>query len=231
MNCLAIDDEPLALTVIENYVGKIPGLNLIDKITSPVQALEILKNNTIDLLFLDIQMSEISGIDFLKSLSQPPMVIFTTAYEEYALESYELDVVDYLLKPFSFERFLKAANKAFELYNYKAEKTPEENDRTFIFVRSDYQMVKINFDDILYIEGLKDYVKVFTGPRPIFSHQNLKSIEGKLPESKFIRVHKSYIISITKIESIQKNSIKLPGIEIPIGETYRENVHKVLGGY
>lgn len=229
MNCLIVDDEPLALDVIENYIRKIPGLNIAAKVTSPLDALTILRSQPIDLMFLDIHMSEISGIDFLKSLNHAPLVIFTTAYDQYALESYELDVVDYLLKPIPFERFLKAINKAREVGAFLRTKGNSGENREFIFVRSDYQMVKINFSNILYIEGLKDYVKIFTGPKPVFSHQNLKSIEAKLPDSQFLRVHKSFIIPVNKIEAVQKNSLRVAGTEIPIGDTYRDQVQRMIG--
>jgi DNA-binding LytR/AlgR family response regulator len=228
MKCLAIDDEPLALDVLEKYIGKMPDLTLTRRCTSALEALEFLNKNEVDLLFLDIRMPELSGIQFLKTLKNPPMVIFTTAYENYALESYELDVVDYLLKPIPFERFMKAVNKAKEIFDLGKARPGQEPDIDFIFVRADYQMVKINLDEVLYIEGLKDYVKIFCGPKPIFSHQNLKSIEGKLPTGKFVRVHKSYIVSVKKIETIQKNGLRVGGQDIPIGDMYRDHLYKII---
>lgn len=229
LRCIAVDDEPLALDIIEKYIERIADLKLVARCGSALEALEVLKQEEIDLIFLDIQMSDLTGIQFLKSLTNPPMVIFTTAYDQYALEGYDLDVVDYLLKPIPFDRFLKAANKASDLHNSaKTKSDVGDSTRDFIFVRSDYQLVKINLSDILYIEGLKDYVKIFTGPKPIFSHQNLKSIEGKLPAKDFIRIHKSYIISINKIEVIQKNFVIVGGNEIPIGDSYREQLYKVI---
>ena len=228
IRCLAIDDEPLALNVIEKYISQVPQLQLAGKCTSAREAIEFLTKQEVDLLFLDIQMPEVSGIQFLKSLKNAPMVIFTTAYERYALESYDLDVVDYLLKPIPFERFLKAVHKATEIFDMEKPQTVPEQPLNFIFVRSDYQMVKINLDEVLYIEGLKDYVKIFCGPKPVFSHQNLKAIEGKLPSTRFVRVHKSYIVSIKKIESVQKSALRLGGQEIPIGDMYREQLFKAI---
>jgi DNA-binding LytR/AlgR family response regulator len=229
MTCITIDDEPLALDVLQNYISKIPDLELVGRFTSALDALDIIAENKVDLLFLDIQMSDLTGIQFLKSLKNPPMVIFTTAYEDYALEGYELDIIDYLLKPIPFDRFLKGVNKAKDYLKVMKGKIGEEDGlKDFIFVRSEYQQVKVNLNEINYIEGLKDYVKIFTGPKPILSHQNLKSIEGKLPPNLFIRVHKSYIINIDKINSVQKHAIIVSGTEIPVGDSYRENLFKIL---
>jgi DNA-binding LytR/AlgR family response regulator len=228
IRCLAIDDEPLALDVIEKYISRLPELQLAGKCTSAKEAFDFLHKQEVDLLFLDIQMPEVSGIQFLKSLKNSSMVIFTTAYERYALESYDLDVVDYLLKPIPFERFLKAVHKAIEIFDLQKLRALPEQPLNFIFVRSDYQMVKINLDEVLYIEGLKDYVKIFCGPKPVFSHHNLKAIEGKLPSTHFVRVHKSYIVSIKKIESVQKSALRVGGQEIPIGDMYREQLFKVI---
>jgi two-component system LytT family response regulator len=231
IRCLAIDDEPLALDVIEKHINKIPDLVLVQKCTSPLQALEIINKEEIDLIFLDIEMSEITGIQLLKSMHKKPLVILTTAYENYALEGYELDVLDYLLKPISFERFLKAVNKAQEAFLQKKSVQPKENtsyEGGFIFVKSEYQMIKINLRDILYVEGLKDYVKIYCGPKPILSLQNLKGIESKLPSAYFFRVHKSFIVSIPKIDSVHKGRIKIGENEIPIGENYRDAFLKVI---
>jgi len=227
IRCIAIDDEPLALDIIENYISKLPELQLEGRYTNPLEALEVLNKNTIDLLFLDIQMSELSGIQLLKALPNPPIVIFTTAYQKYALEGYELNVADYLLKPIPFERFLKAVNKVKDLLSLQKNTTEQNPLKDFIFVKSDYQMVKINLDDIIYIEGLKDYVKIFAGTKPIFAHQNMKSIESKLTND-FLRIHKSYIISLKKIEAVQKNMVKIAGIELPVGEIYKEQLFKII---
>jgi DNA-binding LytR/AlgR family response regulator len=227
IRCIAIDDEPLALDIIENYISKLPELKLEGRYTNPLEALEVLNKNTVDLLFLDIQMSELSGIQLLKALPNPPVVIFTTAYQKYALEGYELDVADYLLKPIPFERFLKAVNKVKDLLSLQ-KNTAEQNPlKDYIFVKSDYQLVKINLDDIIYIEGLKDYVKIFAGTKPIFAHQNMKSIESKLTND-FLRIHKSYIISLKKIEAVQKNMVRIAGLELPVGEMYKEQLFKII---
>lgn len=231
IRCLAVDDEPLALDVIESHISKIPELQLVQKCTSPIKALEIINKEEIDLLFLDIEMSEITGIQMLKSMTKKPMVIFTTAYESYAMEGYELDVVDYLLKPISFDRFLKAVNKAQEFSMLKKNATQKEGvsyEHGYVFVKSEYQMIKINFRDILYVEGLKDYVKIYCGPKPILSLQNLKSIESKLPAAYFARVHKSFIISLPRIESVHKGRIRIGENEIPLGENYREAFLKLI---
>lgn len=233
IRCLAVDDEPLALDVIEKHISKIPELQLVEKCTSPIKALEILNKEEIDLVFLDIEMSEITGIQMLKSIVRKPMVIFTTAYESYAMEGYELDVVDYLLKPISFDRFLKAVNKAQEYFQLKKGTVLKDNssyDHGYIFVKSEYQMIKINFKDILYVEGLKDYVKIYCGPKPVLSLQNLKSIESKLPPEHFTRVHKSFIVSLPKIDSVHKGRIKIGENEIPVGDNYREAFLKLITG-
>jgi len=237
INCLAIDDEPLALDIIEEFVKKIPFLNLMSKCRSAFAAMEQMQKNEIHLLYLDINMPDITGIQFLGSLQNKPMVIFTTAYEKYAIEGYELDVVDYLLKPIPFDRFLKASNKAYELYNLRNRivspivntSTPESvND--FLFVRSDYQTIKINFAEIRFIEGLKDYIKIYLDKRekPILTLLSLKAIEEKLPSSDFIRVHRSFIVAISNIQSIRKNKIFIADKEIPIGDIYQENVNKII---
>ncbi|MCR6640385.1 MAG: LytTR family DNA-binding domain-containing protein [Sporocytophaga sp.] len=227
IRCIAIDDEPLALDIIENYISKLPDLKLEGRYTNPLEALEVLNKNTVDLLFLDIQMSELSGIQLLKALPSPPVVIFTTAYQKYALEGYELDVADYLLKPIPFERFLKAVNKVKDLLSLQRNTAEQNPLKDYIFVKSDYQLVKINLDDIIYIEGLKDYVKIFAGTKPIFAHQNMKSIESKLTND-FLRIHKSYIISLKKIESVQKNLVRIAGLELPVGEMYKEQLFKII---
>lgn len=233
MNCLAIDDEPLALDVIEDFAKKIPYINLEAKCTSAFEALEILHKKKIDLIFLDINMPHISGIDFLKSLESKPMIIFTTAYYEFALEGFELSAIDYLVKPVSYERFLKAVNKAHELYSMKnAMKTPQENEsiyyHDYILVKSDYSILKINFDEILFIEGLKDYIKIHRDERVIFTKSTMKNIENKLPRDKFIRVHKSFIVSISKIESIENQRIIIGEKRIPIGDQYKEEFNRII---
>jgi len=233
MKCLAIDDEPLALNVIEDFIKKIPYLQLTDKCTSAFEAIEILQRQNIDLIFLDINMPHISGIEFLKSLDSRPMVILTTAYSEFALEGFELSVIDYLVKPISYMRFLKAVNKAYELYSMKNKlkttheyKPPIHND--LLLVKSEYSTLKIKIDDILFIEGLKDYIKIYRGGSPVLTKSTMKNIEEKLPSDKFIRVHKSFIVSISKIETIENQRIIIGERRIPIGDQYKESFNKAI---
>ncbi len=230
LNCLAIDDEPLALDLIEGFINKVSFLKLLNKSNSAVEAIQFIQNNKIDLIFLDIQMPDINGIQLLKSLNYKPLVIFTTAFEQYALESYNLDVIDYLLKPIPFERFVKAANKTFEYYNLRLKSQFSEKANDYFFVKSEYQNVKINLADILYIEGLKDYVKIYLAgkEKPILTLMSLKSLEEKLQQSNFMRVHRSYIISINKIDALTKSNIHIGNKEIPVGELYVENILKLL---
>lgn len=202
LNCLIVEDEPLAANVIEKYIGKIEGLILIEKCTNAISAFNILNKQKIDVLFLDIKMPQISGIEFLKTLKNPPKIILTTAYRDYALEGYELDVIDYLLKPISFERFLKAVNKllfssAYQLPVIQSLSKNSDSGEN-IFVKSDKKMVKINLNDILYIEGLKDYIQIVTSKEKVITYLSLSAIEEKLPKELFIRIHRSFIVSFKK---------------------------------
>jgi DNA-binding LytR/AlgR family response regulator len=220
MRCIAIDDEPFALKLMGDDIQKVPFLELAATCTSAEQALEIMKKEKIDLVFLDIQMPVLKGTDFLRMLKNPPMVIMTTAFENYALEGFELNVTDYLLKPIPFDRFLKAVNRAHEQHLLKEQKV--KNDEGFFFVHAEYKEIKIFFNQILYVEGLKDYVKIFlnTQPRPILTRLNLKAIESKLPADQFCRVHNSFIVSLAKITSTLKSQIDIGSVAIPIGEKY-----------
>ena len=236
MNCLAIDDEPLALDVIENFTRKIPFLNFNGKCTSAFEAIQLINNFQTDLIFLDINMPHLSGIDFLKSIKNPPMIIFTTAYAEFAVEGFELNAVDYLLKPIAYERFLKAVNKAYELYSLKnkrisGDETLTDSPTDFMLVKVDYSTVRINLSEILYIEGLKDYVKIYCGPRPILTKSTMKNIGEKLSGKNFLRVHKSYIVSISRIDSIENQRIIIGEKRIPVGEQYKDEFNKVLNNY
>ena len=233
MNCLAIDDEPLALDIIEDLCGKIPFIRLVGKCTSAFEAIGIMNQSNIDLLFLDINMPHITGIDFLKSIESRPMVIFTTAYSEFALEGYDLNAIDYLVKPIAYERFMKAVNKAYELYSLKLAKAePAGNlakpDPEYLMVKADYSTVKIDLNDILYIEGLKDYIKIYRGGRPILTKSTMKNIEAKLPPHKFFRVHKSYIVALGKIEAIENQRIIIGEKRIPVGEQYKDDFNKMV---
>ncbi len=229
MRCLAVDDEPLALDLLEDNIRKVPFLTLVKRCKNAFEAHETLIRENIDLIFLDIQMPGISGVQFLQSVVSPPLVIFITAYEQFALDGFNLDVVDYLLKPVSFDRFLKAASKAHELFNYKTN-TPPSVLAEYLFVNADYNLIKINIRDIVYIEGLKDYIKIFilNTPRPVITRMSLKSIEEKLPSDKFARVHKSYIVSIERIVSIRKGKISINNVQVPISEHYKENLHRFI---
>jgi len=229
IRCLAIDDEKLALDLLEDNIGKVPFLSLARTCKNAVEALETLRAEKIDLIFLDIQMPDISGIQMLKSLKKKPLVIFTTAYSDYAMEGFELDVMDYLLKPYTFERFLKAVNKAREYLDLSEntpgpEQTPTPSFSDYLFVRSDYKLVKIDLSGILYIESLGDYVKIFTGEKPILTQMSMKALEEKLPASAFIRVHRSFIVAFSKIDYIQKQQLGIGNREIPISDHYRDQL-------
>lgn len=226
ITCIAIDDEPLSLEIISDYVSKVSFLDLKGTFTDPFKASEMLKNEKIDLLFLDIEMPDLTGMQFLKSLKTQPMVIFVTAYNQYAVEGFNLDAVDYLLKPIEFDRFFKAVNKAYDYHRYvNNQPQPEEN---YIFVKSDYQIKKINIDDITYIEGLDDYIKIYSGEDFVLSLMTLKSILSKLPANRFIRVHRSYIVSIPHINSIQRNRISINDKLIPVSDTYSADFFKII---
>jgi DNA-binding LytR/AlgR family response regulator len=230
LRCLAVDDEPFALKLIADDIARVPFLELCCTYSSPLEALEYVKKEKVDLLFLDIQMPLLKGTQFLRSLEHVPLVIFTTAYEEYALEGFELDVVDYLMKPIPFDRFLKAVNKAYQqflLHKGKgtAKQSPQEQ---FFFVHAEYKEIKIFFDDVLYVEGLKDYVKIFIQgqSRPILTRLNLKAMEAKLPAQQFCRIHNSFIISLSKIESSQKSQVFIKQQAIPVGDKYAADFRK-----
>jgi DNA-binding LytR/AlgR family response regulator len=221
---LIIDDEPLAQDVLETYVSKIPELSLVAKCNDAIEANKILHEQDIDLIFLDIHMPHLSGIDFLKTLENPPKVILTTAYPNFALESYDLNVEDYLLKPISFERFLKSINRL-QITN---QKYPTE----FFFVKADKKMIKINHDDIVYVEGLKDYVIIRLQQTRVVTLQTMKSLEDKLPIEKFKRIHRSFIVNINKIESISGNMIEVREKgelkSLPIGKNYKDELMEMI---
>lgn len=239
MNCLAIDDEPLALNVIRDFCSKVEFLNLVHTCTNAIDAFTLLQNEEIDLLFIDIQMPHISGMDFVKTLAKPPLVIFTTAYPTYALEGFNVNAVDYLVKPIPLERFIKAANKANELFSLRKQKgsirshnkKAEAGIPNYLLLNADHTTVKINYDDILYIEGLKDYLKVYVKNKSILSKNTIKKMEKKLPSENFMRVHKSYIISLAKIEKIENNRIHMGEKSIPIGDHFKEAFFSHINKY
>jgi DNA-binding LytR/AlgR family response regulator len=231
INTIAIDDEPLALQLVTGYIIKTPILKLAGKFDNPLDANEFLAENSVDLIFVDIQMPDLSGIEFTRLMAKGPKVIFTTAFAKYALEGYKLDIVDYLLKPFSYEEFLTAVNKAQNIINleHKAATGIEANSE-FLFLKSDYKIRRINFDDILYVEGLKDYVKVFTrnDPKPILSLSSLKLLESKLPSGKFMRVHRSFIVNLEKIDTIDRSRIVFGKEYIPVSDQYKDKFQEFL---
>jgi two-component system, LytTR family, response regulator LytT len=228
---IAIDDEPLALKLVTGYINKTPGLKLVGMFDNPIDASEFLAESTVDLIFLDIQMPDLSGIEFTRLLEKGPKVIFTTAYEKYALAGYKLDIVDYLLKPFSYEEFLIAVHKVRNLLQLE-QRAPIRVDANneFLFLKSDYKIKRINFNDILYIEGLKDYVKVYTqnSLKPILSLTSLKLLESKLPEDKFMRVHRSFIVNLEKIDTIERSRIVFGKEYIPVSDQYKVKFQEFL---
>jgi DNA-binding LytR/AlgR family response regulator len=232
IRCLAVDDEALALDLMEDNIRKVSSLELVKRCRNAMEALEVLQKEHIDLIFLDIQMPGLTGMQFLKGLATNPMIILVTAYEKFALEGYDLNVVDYLVKPVSFERFLKAANKAVELHRLKTRETPAMpvEDAEYLFVNADYNLVKVVISDITHVEGLKDYIKIHlsSSPKAVITRMSLKSIEEKLPPRKYIRVHKSFIVSVDKIQSIRNNVITLLNAEVPVSEFYRDDLFKVI---
>ena len=240
LKCAIIDDEFLARKYLKDYVSKLPMLELVGDFNSPLKAMELIKSGGVDLIFLDIQMPEITGIEFLKTMDRAPHVVLTTAYEEYALEGYELNVVDYLLKPFSFERFLKAVNKVQELEekNQKIQSGEHEPSdvnlkpqlmEDHMIIRADRKLYKINYEDLVYIEGQKAYVTFHTKKKNITALASLRDLEEQLPSSHFLRIHKSYIVSIHEMESLEGNQVEIGGIRLPVGKSYRSAVEKVFG--
>ena len=226
INALIVDDEPLAQNVIQQYAKKIPDLFIAGTCNDAICANKLLQETNVDIIFLDINMPKLSGISFLKNLDNPPLAIFTTAYSEYALEGFELNAVDYLKKPFSFERFCKAYFRAEELILLKQKKyVPENNElqSDFLFVKSDKKTIKVKFSDIFFIEGLGDYIKINLSDKKIVTNLSMKKISELLPENQFYRIHKSYIISTEKIETVEGNMVKINNIKLPIGNSYRQD--------
>ena len=240
LRAIAIDDEPLALEVIQRFASKIPSLELVKTFSNPIEAVQFLQTESIDLVFLDIQMPDITGIQFLQSIQQAPMVIFTTAYSQYAVDSYELNAVDYLLKPIPFDRFFKAVNKAStQLQAQEAleqqNESPEEEEvkvggKDYLFIKSDTRFFKVNHRDILYIEGMRDYIAVHTPDQKILTLMSMTKMLTKLPEKDFMRIHKSYIIGLNHISLIQNNRVIVSGREIPISHSYKEAFLKFVEG-
>ncbi|SFZ93893.1 DNA-binding response regulator, LytR/AlgR family [Flaviramulus basaltis] len=236
ITCIIIDDEPLALELLEDFISKITFLNLIASCSNGFEATNVLHKNKIDLIFTDIEMPNFSGIDIIKSLDHKPHFIFTTAYSHYAVEGFNLNAIDYLVKPIPFHRFLKASTRALSVINKKEETNYTQIEKTsidpqYIFVKSEYENLKINLNEIKYVEGLKDYIKIYTdNEKPILTLNSLKKFEEKLGQNNFIRVHKSFIVSIKDIHSVQRNRIIINGKWIPIGHSYKNDFIKKIEG-
>ena len=232
LRCLAIDDEPLALELLEDNISQVPYLKLEGRCSNAFEALKFLQEQTVDLIFLDIQMPGLTGLQFIQSLTQRPMIILITAYEKFALEGFNLDVIDYLVKPVPLDRFIKACNKAWELYNLRLKKTENSSsiEPEFLFVNVEYSLLKVEFADIQWIEGLKDYIRIHlkNSSKPVITRMSMKAIEEELPSSRFIRVHKSFIVSVSAITSVRKNSIFIGVEEIPIGDNYKDAVNMII---
>lgn len=236
VNCIAIDDEPLALDIIKEYCSKVPFLNLMEAFNNPVDSIQYLMNNPVDLLFLDIQMDQLTGIQLLNVLKTKPLVIFTTAYDSFALQGYELDAIDYLLKPISFERFMKAVDKVYDKLQMQQHIKNEPIEQPhqilpkddYIFVKTEFRYEKIDFNEILYIEGMGDYLCIVTAKKKIMTLQGFKRMEESLPKNSFCRVHKSYIVAIDKIESVERNRIKIKEKLIPVSDTYKDCFNNIL---
>lgn len=232
INCIAVDDEPLALELLEDNISKLPYLKLTGSFDNAIDAMKAVQEKKIDLIFLDIQMPGLTGLQFIQSLTVKPMIILITAYEKYALEGFNLEVTDYLVKPVSLERFIKACNKAKELFDLKNQQTYSTKQApSFFFVNVEYSMVKVTIDDIVYIEGLKDYIKIHlhSSAKAIVTRMAMKVIEEQLPPARFIRVHKSYIVSVAFITAVKKTSVFIGNIELPVSDNYKEAVSAITG--
>lgn len=231
MNCLIVDDEPLAVKVLETHIENIPSLKIISSCHNAFTAMEVLAKNNVDLMFLDIHMPKLMGHEFLRTLRNPPKVVFTTAYKEYALDAFELDAVDYLLKPITLERLMKAVNK---ISNVQAVDIKEEqqvvDNQGFVYFRADRKMIKVGYDDIVYVESMKDYIKIVrVVDKPLLVKQSISSLEDLLPANLFLRIHRSYIVAINKITAFTNHDVEIGGQEIPIGRLYAHQLEKMTG--
>lgn len=233
IKCLVVDDEELAIDLLVDHIKNVDFLELVGTCKNAIEANNFLSKNAVDLLFLDIQMPGMTGIQFLEGLAIKPLVIFVTAYEQYALEGYQLDILDYLLKPISSERFIKAANKSFEAFNYLESKRQHNTslDLDYMFIHADYSLIKVSFADIEFVEGLKDYIKIHLKSQkfPLVCRMTMKGIEEKLPTNNFMRIHKSFIVNLKSIESIRNQKIKIGENHIPLSENYSEDFYEKIG--
>ena len=232
LNCIIIDDEPLAAELLASYARKTLFLNLIGVFNSAVDGIKVIRENRVDLIFLDIQMPELSGLEFARILPKETKIIFTTAFSQYAVDGYKANAIDYLMKPVSYDDFLAGANRALEWFRSIRQSENASDDR-FIFVKSEYKLVKIMFDDILYIEGLKDYVKIYLtdGREPVMSLMNMKKIEESLPRPEFMRIHRSYIVHMKKIEGIDRFRVVIGDAVLPISDSYKTTIQDYLDGH
>jgi DNA-binding LytR/AlgR family response regulator len=231
IRCIAIDDEPLALMQIAGYIKKTPFLELVGQCESAMKAIEVLENIPVDLMFVDINMPDLSGMDFVKTIENPPRIVFVTASSEYSLEGFRVDAIDYLLKPISYVDFLKSANKVkswFDLHHPKSDEV--RGNKEFLFIKSDYKLLRINFDDIKYIEGMSEYIKIhLINSKPVMTLLSMKTIEEQLPPDRFMRVHRSYIVNLTKISVIERNRIIFDGnVYIPVSDQYKSNFQSYI---
>lgn len=231
--CLIVDDEPLARDLIRNYIEKLEGFQVVGECADAVKALNALRDHPVDVMFMDIQMPQITGIEFLKTLKKPPKVIITSAHRKYAIEGFELDVVDYLLKPITFERFLKAVNKFYQVKEDEGRaQEPIQNsvhsDEPFIYVKENKKVLKIHLHEILYMEGLSEYVQIYTTTKKIVTKSSMTNMEQKLPATGFMRIHKSFIVAVAKIQAFSSSTVEVPGKKLPIGRSYKNAVLEVL---
>ncbi len=230
IKCIIIDDEPLAIKVIKNHLNEFENIELVATFNTPIAALPVIESNEIDVIFLDINMPKMSGLDFLRTLTNKPHIVITTAYREYAVESFDLDVLDYLVKPIPFGRFIKAINKVYSRINLEKDKQTENSFREdpYIFLKVDKKLMKIKLSDILYIESLKDYIKVNTVLGDYLVHKSMTSISEELPGENFIRIHRSFTIAINKIKSVEGNSVEIANRRIPIGRNYLQSAKQKI---
>ena len=230
LNCIAVDDEALALSLLLDNISKVPYLNVVASCRSAFDAIKALHENQVDLIFIDIRMPGLTGLQFIESLSKKPMVIFVTAYREFAVQGYSLEVIDYLLKPVPMERFLKACDRALQLHQLMTEPKKLVEEPDFLYINVDYSLVKIHYHDIAYIQGLKDYVKIklLSTDKPIIPRSTVSGMEELLPSSKFIRIHKSVIVSKSAVTAIRKNSVFIGDTEFSVGETYTDAIDKLI---
>ena len=227
LSCIIVDDEPVARKILQEFVEQVPFIDLQDKFENAMKAEAFLKNSAVDMIFLDIEMPKVSGLQFLQKLNIESMVILTTAFPQYALEGYELDIIDYLLKPFAFNRFLKAVHKAKDYYQMKT-RTAGSQEPSYIFIKSEKRIEKIELNDILYAESIGNYVSIYTERKKIIAYLTMKSLESQMPAEDFIKIHQSYLVNCSKIDAIEGNEIKIAGKSLPMSRNYREMVMKIV---